>query len=73
MKDFFTRNKNLLLMFLILELCLLPAEILLFYKNREFVDIGLLLTAIFLIAFVIPMYNLLLKHNESKKENKEEA
>jgi hypothetical protein len=67
MNNFLSRNKYLIFLFLVLELCLLPTEILLFYSNREFVDFGLLFTAIAIIIMSIPMYNLNYKHKEAKK------
>ncbi len=73
MKKFVSRNKYLLIIFLVLEVCLLPTEILLFYSNREFIDLGLLLTAITIIICAIPMYNLNHKHQELKKALEKQA
>ena len=67
MNNFFVRNKYMLFLLLVLEICFLPTEILIFYSNREFVDLGLLITAIAIIVMAIPMYNLNRKHQEVKK------
>jgi hypothetical protein len=68
MKDFVARNKYILYIVLILELCLIPTQITLFYSNREFIDLGLLFTAIGIIICAIPIYNLNKKNKELKKE-----
>ncbi|MFA6800891.1 MAG: hypothetical protein WCR19_02140 [Acholeplasmataceae bacterium] len=67
MKKFIARNKYMLYLFIILEVGLLPAEILFFYKNREFIDLGLLISAILIIALSIPMFNMNRKHKEARK------
>jgi len=68
MKKFFVTYKLLIEIAVITLICLLPTLILVFYKNREFVDIGLLSTAILFVIFVLPIYNRATKYSKSKKK-----
>lgn len=48
-------------------ICVLPTLVTLFYKKRHFVDLGLLLTAILFVIFIIPIYQARKRIIESKK------
>ena len=67
MKNFFKKYKSLLLILLYIEISFLPTQILFFYRNREFLDIGMLLTSILVIAFTAPVYNVVKKYSNDKK------
>lgn len=73
MKNFFEKYRLLIMLFALVLLCLLPTLILAFYKNREFVDIGLLATAILFVIFVLPIYNMGTKYAKIKKERDKAA
>lgn len=66
--DFFKKYLQPILISIILLICIFPTIFLAFYKNREFVDIGLLSTAILLVIFVLPMYNMAINYSKAKKE-----
>jgi hypothetical protein len=68
MKNFFETYRLLIEIAVIVTICLLPTLILVFYKNREFVDLGLLSTAILFVIFVLPIYNRGTKYAKSKKK-----
>jgi hypothetical protein len=68
MKKFFVTYRLLIEIAIITLICLLPTLILVLYKNREFVDIGLLSTAILFVIFVLPIYNRGTKYSKSKKK-----
>lgn len=67
MKDFLKKNRTLITIIIMIEICLLPTEIFLFYKQREFIDLGLLLTSILFVIFTVPIYNLVRKYNKEKE------
>jgi len=54
-KQFWAHYGSLTKMVLLIVLCILPTVVLLFYQNREFIDIGLLLTSILFVAFILPI------------------
>lgn len=68
MMDFFKKYRQPILITIILLICLFPTLFFAFYKNREFVDIGLLSTSILMVIFVLPMYNMAVKYSKAKKE-----
>ncbi len=67
MKKFIKKHRVLLTILLYAEIAFLPTEILLFYRNREFVDIGMLLTSFLIIIFTVPVYNIVKKYSDEKK------
>lgn len=68
MKDFFKKYKVPIIIVIIIEICLIPFEVLLFYQNRDFVDLGMLISAILLIIVVVPIYNLIKRNTKMEKE-----
>ena len=73
MKNFFQKYRLLIMIFVVVLICLLPTLILAFYKNREFIDIGLLATAILFVIFVLPIYNMGTEYAKIKKEREKAA
>ena len=72
MKDFFKNYKYLIYVGIMVVICLLPSFFFFFYKERTYIDAGLLFTALFFIIFVIPIYNNFSRHLEYKKEQASE-
>jgi len=70
MMDFFKKYRQPILITIFLVICFFPTFFFAFYKNREFVDIGLLSTSILSVIFVLPIYNLAINYSKSKKEKK---
>lgn len=68
MKDFLKKYKVPIIIVIIIEICLIPFEVLLFYQNRDFVDLGMLISAILLIIVVVPIYNLIKRNTKMEKE-----
>lgn len=67
MKNFFNKYKNIIIILIYVEIALLPTQILLFYKDREFVDIGMLISAVLLVIFTVPVYNLVKRQSDKNK------
>jgi uncharacterized membrane protein (DUF373 family) len=67
MKDFLKKHGQLILAIAFIEICLLPTEFTLFYDNRAFIDLGLLLTAVLFVIFIIPIYNAIGRYLEARK------
>mgnify|MGYP001153882151 CR=1 FL=1 len=68
---FFKKYKQPILITVILIICFFPTFLFAFYKNREFVDIGLLATSILSVIFVLPIYNMATNYAKMKKEKKD--
>ncbi|MBM7453388.1 hypothetical protein JN09_000714 [Acholeplasma morum] len=49
------KQKHIYFIVLYLVICLLPTIFTLFYQGREFVDLGLLITTILIVIFVLPI------------------
>ncbi|VEU83165.1 hypothetical protein [Acholeplasma hippikon] len=67
MKNFLKAKKDLILAISLIVIALLPTFITLFVKGRTLVDLGLLLTAILVIALILPIVNAL-KRNANKSK-----
>ncbi|HHT38895.1 MAG: hypothetical protein RBS76_01930 [Acholeplasmatales bacterium] len=67
MKKFLEKHSTKVKVLLIIEACLIPFEVTLFYQRRNFVDLGILISAILLIAFTAPIYNIIKKQSDTKK------
>ncbi len=72
MKNFLQKHGQLVKTIIFVEICLLPTEFTLFYENRNFIDLGLLITAVLFVIFVIPIYNAIGKYLENLKKYKNE-
>ncbi len=67
-KQFWAHYGSLTKMILLIVLCILPTVVLLFYQNRAFIDIGLLLTSILFVAFILPINKQRKKFLENRKK-----
>ena len=70
MKQFLSKYRVAITIAIIIEVCLIPFQVLLFYQNREFVDLGMLISAILLIIVVVPIYNLVKRNTKMEKDIK---
>lgn len=67
-KQFWAHYGSLTKMILLIVLCIFPTVVLLFYQNRAFIDIGLLLTSILFVAFILPINKQRKKFLENRKK-----
>lgn len=67
MKNFLKTNKDLILAISYIVIALIPTIITAFVKGRIYVDLGLLLTAILTIIFIVPIVNAF-KRNANKSK-----
>ncbi len=68
MQEFIKKYKFLLIVIGLVLICLLPTLILFSILQREFVDIGLLFTAILFVILILPIRSALNKYKESRKD-----